>query len=151
MHKHGKTSKGNQRYSVSSWIKTALLTVALIVPVPVQPARADANGCSIYSNAAGIPTNWICIEVWGEGTYIHNMYARWRGPSQCNWRIDWVIYYKGRTWWRDNGPEHNVCNHGQGGRTRGKGHAPAGSDLCAELYDTAKNSKIDAACVAIEN
>lgn len=137
----------------SSLIGSALLAVVVMVPGYVRPALADGGGCSVYSSIPHIdvPSGTLCFHVKGKGTNIDKMDAQWLAPSLCSWRIDWVIYYKGKTWWRENGPTHEACSHGHDGRTRGKGQAPAGSEICAELYKTSRNTKIDAACADIEN
>lgn len=149
------TSHGRQR-SVSAWIRTALLTAALMIPVPMQPAHArDVQGCSMYSDISlggeTLPGGVLCMNLRGRGTYIRSMSAVWTAPMQCNWRIDWVIYYRGKVWWRSRGPNHDGCSYIKGWRNRGAGYAPSGSDLCGELYNTASNVKIDAACLAISN
>jgi hypothetical protein len=127
----------------SSLIGSALLAVSVMVPAAVRPAYADGSDCS----PQGSPT--LCFNVYGDGNYIHNMEAHWLGYSLCNWRIDWVIHYQGKTWWRDKGPVHTSCSHVRDGRTRGQGNAPIGSQFCAELYNTSRNRKIREACVDI--
>ncbi len=136
-----------------SVIGSGMLAVSGMIPGTIRPARADGGGCSVYSSIPylDVPSGTLCFHVQGDGTNIDKMDAQWLAPSLCNWRIDWAIYYKGKTWWRDNGPTHNSCSHGHDGRTRGKGHAPAGSEVCAELYNTSRNQKIDAACASITN
>jgi hypothetical protein len=140
--------------SASFCIRTTLLTVILMLAGPGHPARADGGGCTYYgiigTGKGDVPYGELCIGVFGDGTYIHDMKAGWEEPQRCNWRIDWVIYYEGKTWWRDNGPAHG-CTLVYGSRIRGKGYAPGGSEVCAELYDSAQNKRIDAACAAIEN
>lgn len=126
----------------SSLIGSALLAVSVMVPAAVRPAYADGGECSGRSPR-------LCFNVYGDGTYIHNMEAHWFAPSLCNWRIDWVIYYQGKTWWRNPGPVHTSCSHVRDGRTRGQGYAPIGSEFCAELYNTSRNRKIRQACVSI--
>lgn len=98
-----------------------------------------------------MPAGTLCFNVKGQGTKINKMNAQWLAPSLCNWRIDWAIYYEGKTWWRDKGRTHNTCSYGNNGRSRGRGYAPAGSEICAELYNTSRNRKIDAACASITN
>ena len=131
---------------------TALLSLSSMVFVPAQPAHALAHGCSVWRTipATAIPASWLCFSIYGSGTSISSMRATWRSPSLCNWRIDWVIYRNGRVWWRDNGSAHNNCTSVTGERYRGAGYAPAGSSLCAELYDTSRNKQIDAVCHGID-
>lgn len=136
--------------SVSSWIRIALITTVLMLPGTIRPARADGGWCSYYKRIKGIPVASICIAVYGDGTYIHNMDAVWTDTERCSWRIDWVILYNGKTWWRDNGPVQG-CNKVHGYRSRGKGYAPNHSRVCAVLYDVPENKQIDSACADIEN
>src|SRR4051794_1123057 len=90
-----------------------------------SPAHATASGCSKFSEMPyfGIPTGTLCFTVRGSGEKITSMDASWQTGALCNWRIDWVIYKDGRTWWRDTGPRQG-CQHIHGGRTRGAGRAP---------------------------
>jgi hypothetical protein len=131
---------------------TALAGMALFAGVAsAPPAHATAIGCSKFSEMPylGIPTGVLCFNVYGSGENITSMDANWTTGALCNWRIDWVIYKDGKTWWRDNGPREG-CQHVQGGRKRGAGRAPDGSEICAELYDVARNVKIEAVCHSIE-
>jgi hypothetical protein len=139
--------------AASSLIGSAFLAVTMTVNGTIRPAHADGGGCTVYSTIPyiGVPAGTLCFRVQGQGTKINKMDAQWLAPSLCNWRIDWAIYYKGKTWWRDKGPTHKSCSHGHDGRTRGRGYAPAGSEVCAELYNTSRNRKIDAACASITN
>jgi hypothetical protein len=131
----------------------AFLAGSMVVCGSTPPAHANGGGCTVYSTIPyiDVPSGTLCFDVLGQGTNIDKMEAKWLAPSLANWRIDWVIYYQGKTWWRDNGPAHNSSDHVQGGRTRGSGKAPAGSEICAELYNTSRNIKIDAACASISN
>jgi hypothetical protein len=141
---------------------TAFLSLNSMVFVPTQPASAipniipSATDCSIWKTitvpltGVVIPKSWLCFTVYGSGTSISSMVATWRAPSLCNWRIDWVIYYQGKVWWKDKGSA-NGCTSITGGRSRGAGAAPAGSSLCAELYSTSHNKKLDDICFGIDN
>src|SRR3954447_25760179 len=132
-------------------LRTALMASVMLLFVLVQPVRADNfySHCTIYSSTAAgpytVPSGLLCLRVFGDGTYISNMDAKWYSVELCNWRIDWVIYYNGKTWWRNNGPAHNECDNIHGTRIRSEGYAPAGSDLCAELYHNASGVRIDSA------
>lgn len=139
--------------AASSLIGSAVIVVTMTVNGTIRPAQADGGGCTVYSTIPyiDVPAGTLCFNVQGQGTNIDKMKAKWLAPTLCNWRIDWAIYHKGKTWWRDKGRTHNTCNRGHGGRTRGRGYAPAGSELCAELYNTSRNRKIDAACASITN
>jgi hypothetical protein len=128
---------------------TGMTLLAGVASAP--PAHATAIGCSKFSETPylGIPTGVLCFNVFGSGENITSMDANWTVVGAlCNWRIDWVIYKDGKTWWRDNGPREG-CLNGQAGRKRGAGRAPDGSDICAELYDVPRNVKIDAVCHSI--
>jgi hypothetical protein len=131
----------------------AMCLAMVVAGASARPAHADGGGCSVWSQinlpTVTIPAGWLCLNVYGSGLNIHNMNAYWRTGTLCNWRIDWVIYNNGKTWWRDNGPVHG-CDHITGTRVRGAGRAPDHSDICAELYNTARNVKIDAVCAGIE-
>ena len=133
-------------------VAAACLPVAMVVAgASARPAQATASGCSVFSEAPIIqwPSGWLCFDVNGSGESISSMRATWRvAGSLCNWRIDWAIYKDRKTWWRDNGPRHG-CNKITGQRLRGAGRAPDGSEICAELYNTARNQKIDAVCHGI--
>jgi hypothetical protein len=138
-----------------------------------RPAQADGSQCNYFgavttvsvsggpiSVSKEIRPNRMCFDVYGDRNYIHNMEADFYlnvnplfplSPQLepiCIWRIDWVIYYNGKTWWRDNGPPHG-CSHFTGSRIRGAGWAPNFSEFCAELYYVPQNTKIADACVNI--
>ena len=136
--------------------KVWLMLVAAIIALPVMvasapPAHASASGCSKFSEMPyfGIPTGTFCFSVVGSGENIKSMEANWQTGALCNWRIDWKIYKNGKIWWRDTGPRQG-CQHIHGGRKRGAGRAPDGSEICAELYNVARNVKIEAVCHSIE-
>lgn len=136
---------------------TALSILIAMASMPVQQARAidltPSSGCSTWKKIPiwEIPAGWMCFTIEGEGTSISSLRATWRTSSLCNWRIDWVIYHKGRIWWRDKGPTHSYCKKLSGERYRGSGYAPAGSTFCAELYDIGREVKIEAVCRSITN
>jgi hypothetical protein len=144
----------NNKLTRSIGFVSAVAFAMVSVHTP-QPVQAYATGCSIWKEVPyyGIPTGWLCFTVEGDNgsTSIDSMRATWRTSELCDWRIDWVIYYRGKTWWRENGPEHNHCDHVTAGRARGKGSGPDGSKICAELYDTNQNTPIEAVCHRLED
>lgn len=128
---------------------TALAVVGMVAIAPT-PARADAFGCTAYSSVETpwipVPTGTLCFEINGSGSNIDYMRAYWRSPNLCNWRVDWKIYYQGRTWWQSKGTAHNHCDYVTNYRDRQSGWAPIGSQICAELYNVPRNVRIDRAC-----
>jgi hypothetical protein len=130
----------------------ACLTI-LVSMLSARPVQAYGTGCTQWGEGI-IPKithpGTLCFTAFGSGENITSMKADFTYESLtslCNWRIDWVIYYNGGTWWRDNGPRHGCAYYGS--RLRGAGWAPDNSAFCAELYDTARNAKIDAVCLQI--
>lgn len=139
--------------TVAAMVVGPLVAMVIVVASPTA-SHADASVISVYSTSpSGVPVGWLTFSVTSPrspGTTITSMRASWRQPSLCNWRIDWRIYYRGATWWRDIGPAHNHCDSVTGERYRGSGYAPDGSQLCAQLYNTATGVRITSACVGIE-
>jgi hypothetical protein len=77
----------------------------------------------------------MCFTVYGSGSTITSMYASWRAPSMCNWRIDWYGYRADNSlFWHDVGPTHNGCTSVTGGRSRGAGWIPMYGRVCARVY-----------------
>jgi hypothetical protein len=114
-----------------------------------------SGGYGGISISAAIQPNDFCFYIEGDGGRIDSMEAKFElgRPVQweplCNWRIDWVIHYNNKTWWRDNGPPKAICSNFLGSRIRGAGSAPIGSRFCAELVYFPLETKISEACLDI--
>lgn len=133
-------------------VLAALFAVAGVIVAPATPAQASAQGCSIWSTVQTpipFPAGSMCIEVYGSGTTWSQSHMNWWALNMCNYRIDWVIIYGGKTTWRQKGANHNHCDYVSGVLDRGKGSAPNGALFCAQIWQLATNKMIDGACVHI--
>jgi len=127
------------------------ISIALAASPSTPPANAGASSCSSWGNIpyVGLPTGYMCFTVKGEGLTLTSMRATWRTATMCNWRFDWVIYYRGKAWWTSKGPT-NGCNRLSGGRVRSIAKtAPDGSDICAILKNSAQEIKIAGVCFGV--
>lgn len=124
------------------------LSVAFAASPAAPSASAAASSCSKWGSIPyySVPTGYMCFTVTGDGLTLKTMRATWRTTTMCNWRFDWVIYYKGKVWWSDKGPT-NGCSKLSGGRVRSIAKtAPHGSEVCAQLVNTARERRISSTC-----